>query len=104
MTEVDVTFTITEFCQYTDLSPDELSEVVGLGLIEPKEIESESWLFDGHALVIFQRAQRLHQELELDWSGIALAITLLDNIEHLKEENRQLHKQLSRFLLENGSR
>jgi chaperone modulatory protein CbpM len=44
------------------------------------------------------RALRLHQELEIDWSGIALAIELLDELEQLRDENRMLRQRLRRFM------
>lgn len=74
MANVTVTFTITEFCLYTGVSEEELHEIVGLGVIEPHEDET----FDDHALTVMRRAVRLRQELELDWPGIAVALTLLE--------------------------
>ena len=37
-------------------------------------------------------------ELALDWPGIAVALTLMDDIAHLKQENRLLRQRLSRFV------
>ena len=37
-----------------------------------------------------QREVRLRHELALDWPGIAVALTLMDDIAHLKQENRLL--------------
>ena len=51
-------------------------------MIEPHEDET----FDDHALTVMRRAVRLRQELELDWPGIAVALTLL-------EENAQLRQK-----------
>ncbi|MBX9333661.1 chaperone-modulator protein CbpM, partial [Serratia marcescens] len=44
------------------------------------------------------RARRLRAELDLDWPGIAMALTLLDRVDTLQQENRQLRRQLARFL------
>lgn len=38
MANVTVTFTITEFCLHTGISEEELNEIVGLGVVEPREI------------------------------------------------------------------
>ena len=85
MANVTVTFTITEFCLHTGISEEELNEIVGLGVVEPREIQETTWVFDDH-------------ELALDWPGIAVALTLMDDIAHLKQENRLLRQRLSRFV------
>jgi len=38
--------------------------------------------------------------LELEWEGVALALNLLDELEHLRAENRMLRQRLGRFLAE----
>ncbi|HHL2823586.1 TPA: chaperone modulator CbpM [Citrobacter murliniae] len=98
MANVTVTFTITEFCLHTGVSAEELNEIVGLGVVEPREDETAHWQFDDHALAVVQRALRLRQELELDWPGIAVALTLLEENAHLRQENRLLRQRLSRFI------
>ena len=98
MANVTVTFTITEFCLHTGISEEELNEIVGLGVVEPREIQETTWVFDDHAAIVVQRAVRLRHELALDWPGIAVALTLMDDIAHLKQENRLLRQRLSRFV------
>ncbi|MBG3079164.1 chaperone modulator CbpM [Proteus mirabilis] len=91
-------FTVTEFCHHTGISSDDLKEFVALGVIEPLEIETQEWFFDDNAIVVTHRALKLHKELALDWHGIAIALTLLDENEQLKQENKQLRQQLMRFI------
>lgn len=98
MTKVTVTFTVTEFCVHTGVSEEELNEIVGLGVIEPSQSQAERWLFDDRAVSIVHRALRLRRELELDWPGIAVAMTLLEENAQLVKENRLLHQRLARFL------
>lgn len=93
-------FTVTEFCHHTGVSTDDLTEIVELGVIEPLEIETQEWFFDDNAVVIVHRALKLHHELALDWHGIAIALTLLDENERLKQDNKQLRQQLMRFINE----
>ncbi|MBJ7222663.1 MULTISPECIES: chaperone modulator CbpM [unclassified Brenneria] len=95
----EMTFTMVELCQSVNISQDELLEVVGLGVIVPLDTDKSSWVFDYHAVSCLRRAQRLQAELDLDWSGIAMTLTLLDKIDELKRENDQLHRQLNRFLM-----
>lgn len=98
MAKLQITFTVTEFCLHTGVTEAELSEVVGLGVIEPRNPEATDWLFDDGALAVFNRAQRLQRELALDWPGIAVTLTLLEEIEQLRKENSQLRHRLERFI------
>ncbi len=98
MTDIEVTFTVIELCQIVGLSRDELSEVVGLGVITPKDETRTQWIFDHAALSHLQRARRLQYELDLDWPGIAMTLTLLDKMDRLSKENAQLRRQLERFM------
>ncbi|AGR58237.1 chaperone modulator CbpM [Salmonella bongori] len=98
MTSITVTFTITEFCLYTGVTEEELNEIVGLGVIEPYDGENADWQFDDRAVSVVQRALRLREELALDWPGIAVALTLLEENSRLREENRLLMRRLSRFI------
>ncbi|EKN3980509.1 chaperone modulator CbpM [Yersinia enterocolitica] len=98
MAEIEITYTVTELCQSTGIMQDELVEVVGLGVIMPLELEATVWVFDADALNNLKRARRLQHELDLDWSGVAMTLTLLERIEQLKKENDQLRRQLDRFV------
>lgn len=98
MANVTVTFTITEFCLHTGIQEEELNEIVGLGVVEPYDFEVKPWQFDDHAINIAQRALRLRRELELDWPGIAVALTLLEENERLLQENRLLRQRIGRFI------
>ena len=97
MANVTVTFTITEFCLHTGISEEELNEIVGLGWLNRVRSRKQP-VFDDHAAIVVQRAVRLRHELALDWPGIAVALTLMDDIAHLKQENRLLRQRLSRFV------
>ncbi len=44
-------------------------------------------------MTIVHRAVRLRNELELDWPGIAVALTLLDENARLTRENRLLQQR-----------
>ena len=55
MATVTVTFTITELCLRTGVSEEELTEIVGLGMIEPHQPQADTWLFDDSAVTIVHR-------------------------------------------------
>ncbi|WON78900.1 chaperone modulator CbpM [Serratia sp. UGAL515B_01] len=100
MAQLQITFTMTEFCLHTGVTEAELIEIVGLGVIQPSDPQDDNWLFDDGALLAFHRAQRLQRELALDWPGVAVTLTLLDEIEQLRKENNQLRHRLERFIAE----
>ncbi|MEQ4673460.1 chaperone modulator CbpM [Providencia vermicola] len=91
------TLTVIDFCIHTGIAEDELQEIVGLGIIQPIETTHE-WLFDDQAVVIVRRAVRLYHELEIDWPGIAMAMSLMDQNNRLRRENEMLRLQLKRFI------
>ncbi|MFU9137599.1 chaperone modulator CbpM [Erwinia tasmaniensis] len=96
MTEL-TRFTVTELCQTLEISQGDLYEIVGLGVISPIDTETV-WLFDYQALCALRRARRLQTELDLEWAGTAMALTLLEKIDRLEHDNAQLRRQLDRLL------
>lgn len=98
ITTLTVQWRMEEFCRLAELSADCLIEIVDQGIVEPSGEKPEEWLFDAAALDVARRAARLQRDLEIDWSGIALALSLLDELEQLRAENAMLKQRLGRFL------
>jgi chaperone modulatory protein CbpM len=92
-----VQMSIHEFCQCAELPQESLLEIVEHGIVEPSGPSPEQWLFDAAALATARRALRLQRELQVEWSGVALALQLLDELEQLRAENTRLRRRLSRF-------
>ncbi|WP_167140904.1 chaperone modulator CbpM [Pseudomonas sp. OTU750018] len=88
---------IHEFCLCAELPQAVLLEIVEHGIVEPCGATPAQWRFSGHALSVAKRALRLQVELQLEWAGVALALQLLDEVEHLRAENSHLRRRLSRF-------
>ena len=87
-----------EFCQVTNLASAVLIEIVEQGIVEPKGNAPENWSFDTQMIAVTKKALRLHNDLDIDWPGIALAISLIDELELLRQENRRLNMRLKRFI------
>jgi len=49
-------------------------------------------------ITLTKKACRLPNDLDIDWAGIALAISLLDELERLRQENREWYRRLQRFM------
>lgn len=93
-----VLFTLEEVCERCDIHVDIIIEMIEYGIVEPVEPIEQStesiWYFNSHALVRLQRAQRLMNGLELNLSGVALSLELMDEIEELQQRIVILSRQL----------
>ena len=87
-------------CQEADITADWVIEIVEHGIVQPSGRTPEDWLFDDRAPVTLKRAVKLHQELELEWEGVALALDLLEEVQQLRAENRMLKQRLGRLVVE----
>ncbi|WP_312937150.1 chaperone modulator CbpM [Pseudomonas sp.] len=84
-------------CREADVSADYVIEIVEHGIVEPRGRTPQDWLFDDQAPLLTKRAVKMHQQLQLEWEGVALALELLDEVRHLRTENSRLRQQLGRF-------
>jgi chaperone modulatory protein CbpM len=91
---------LDEICHTCNTSEDVLIQLVDHGIIEPRGDSPDEWRFDSRMVVVARRAARLRRDLDLEWEGIALALTLLEEVEKLRSENSMLHQRLRRFLVE----
>lgn len=85
-------------CQEANITKDYVIEIVEHGIVEPKGRTPEDWLFDDQAPLLARRAVKLHQELDLEWEGVALALELLQEVQQLRSENNMLKQRLGRFI------
>ncbi|MGK0249518.1 MAG: chaperone modulatory protein CbpM [Oleispira sp.] len=99
MSDTQLTYlSFTEVCVQTGAAENVVNEIIEQGIVEPIGSSSSEWQFSPTMLVLTKKAVRMHQDLNVDWAGVALAIELLDEMEQLKEKNRYLESRLSRFL------
>jgi len=91
--DITITYTVTEIQTLCVIDKPMLEEMVAHGILEPSQGQThESWVFDYLALHRAQRALRLHQDLAINWSGIALALELLDELQELRQTVAVLKK------------
>lgn len=95
-----VTFGLTEACVAIGIQSDEICAIVEHGIVAPEGEGPEDWLFNLDMICTAKRATRMQQDLHLDWSAIALLISLLEERDRLRNDNAQLRLQLQRFLNE----
>jgi chaperone modulatory protein CbpM len=99
MSEMVLSISTQELCQYQGFSQQLIIEVVDHGIAQPvKGKDVVDWVFDTTSVRWLQKAVRLHYDLELDWISVAMVIDLLQENESLRKQNRCLEQQLNRFL------
>jgi chaperone modulatory protein CbpM len=82
----DMHLTLLELCQACSTSTERIETWVFEGVLEPAGEHPYEWRFNGPLLRRAHLAQRLAEDMEINASGIALALDLLDRIEELKAE------------------
>lgn len=97
---LEIHFTMVELCQVTEVSTEDLIELVEHGIVEPSGDAPDDWVFDARVAGVVKRANRLRRDLDIDWAGIALALDLLEKLEQLQVENKMLSQRLNRFMLD----
>jgi len=100
VTEYDIELGLIDLCDELQLSEETCVELVSCGVVKPPGSKPDEWVFDLTMVSVARRAIRLRQELELDWSAVALVINLLEERDQLRIENETLQKRLDRFLLD----
>ena len=99
MTDLIVSISVIELCQYEWLSEQVIVEVVDHGIAQPVAgSKVTEWEFDATSVRWLQKAVRLHDQLEIDWIAVAMIIELLQKNEALQRQSRCLEQQLNRFL------
>jgi len=84
-----VEFTLFELSRASGASEEEITLWVAEGVFEPKGTVPEEWRFSGASLRRVRAAFRLARDLQINPSGIALALDLLDEIEELKAHSKR---------------
>ena len=83
--EEDVEMSTAELCRACELSAEQVFELVEYGVVEPLDSRPEHWRFLGICVRRVHRAKRLQRDLGVNLAGAALALDLLDELEHLRE-------------------
>jgi len=98
MTDHKLVISFTEICQAVNLSEQNFVELIEHDIVQAKGDEPNTWHFDVAMVGVARRAVRLHQDLDLEWSAIALIVELIEQRDQLEAENESLRRSLERFL------
>ncbi|MCW7537948.1 MerR family transcriptional regulator [Aquabacterium sp. A7-Y] len=90
LVEEQIELSIDELGRACRCSGDWIVTLVREGVLEPADLHGGEWRFGGSALKRARRATRLLRDLELDVTGLALALDLLDRIDTLQQRLAEL--------------
>ncbi len=84
--EHDVHMTMVELAKAAQTPEDLIMAWVSEGVLSPAGASPEDWRFSGDSLKRAKTAARLMHDLELNSPGVALALDLLEEITHLRQQ------------------
>jgi len=84
--EESAILTIQELSHMCAVDERHIVELVHEGVLSVIEIEATEWRFTGAALRRTRLALRLERDLEINLAGVALALDLMEELEHLRRE------------------
>jgi chaperone modulatory protein CbpM len=80
--------TLQQLCRSAAVQPEFVLELVEYEVLEPEGEHAVSWQFQAQDLARLRRAQRLMKDFELNLSGLALVMQLLDEVTELRQSIR----------------
>lgn len=89
-------YSLTELIELSGLSEIEIRELTEYGVLSPMEPGAPVLTYTAHCVVLARTACRLRNDFELDISGLAVTLTLLDQIRDLEARIRELEALLPR--------
>ena len=82
----DTVLTLVELCRACEAETGFIVELVAEGVLEPSGDEPLAWRFSGAELRRARLAARLRRDLDLDVTGVALGVQLVEEIRELRAE------------------
>ena len=88
--ENETRLSLRQLCDACAVHAEYIIELVDEGYIEPSGVEKSHWCFSGITIKRVCKAKRLQRDLGINLAGVALAIELMDEIEHLRARLRRM--------------
>jgi chaperone modulatory protein CbpM len=92
--EQNTLYSVHDFCEICRIRQEVLVELIREGVILPQDPSDDTWVFTQRTVTRFKRAYRLQRDLDLNLSGVALSVELLEEIDQLNEEIALLKSKL----------
>ncbi len=94
----DLHLSMQEVCQRCGLDSTELQQLVAYGLVTPVAHSETQWRFSAASLQLLTRAARMQRDFELDAAGLAMALSLLDELQCSRRQVEKLSQLLQQQL------
>jgi len=103
-----------QLAELTGLSPELLRELVDFGALVPVNADapvdaestdvqvSEQWSFAADCVVAVRTARRLRDDFDLDPNALSVALMLIERIQGLEAQLRELHSQIPKLRVKKG--
>lgn len=85
-------YSLNELCELCDVQTDIIIEMIAYSIIEPMGKAEKKWLFNEVALVKVQTALRLQRDLQINLSGLALVLDLIEELDELRNKVSSLEQ------------
>ena len=85
-----MTWGIIETCILCRVDHDLIHEMINEGVLSPEGTSPETWQFNAVAIKRIQVTLRLQSDLRVNLAGAALALDLLEELEELRSQLRQI--------------
>jgi chaperone modulatory protein CbpM len=82
--------TLSEACRFCRIDDHHIREMVQEGLLSPSGSSAQEWRFGAQELKRIQITIRLQRDLGVNLPGAALALDLLEELEHLRNITKKL--------------
>ena len=89
LVDSEVVFSVDDLCRLCAADTAVIVELVEEGILPPIGGTAPAWAFEGAALNRARRALRLHRDLQINLAGVALALDLMDELDHLRRRLRE---------------
>ena len=85
---------LREFTRQSGLSEADLRYLVESGVLAPLDPQATEWSFGADCLPLARIAGRLRRDLDLEGSGLAVALTLIERVQELETRVRDLNARV----------
>lgn len=89
--------TLEELCQHIALERGFVEQCVELGIAEVRGTAAPDWVFTTTAVLRIRKAWRLHRDLDVHVSNLALLLELLDERDLLQQQVAVLRQRLQHW-------
>lgn len=86
--------TLKEVCERCFIDAESVIRLVDYGIAEPAGSDYSSWRFTTRSYLRIRKALRLQRDLAINAAGVALAMDLLEQLQHANREIEHLRQQL----------